>query len=72
LSYSTTDRSVLIVGSFSVTWFGLQVLQQGLGFSPVRCVNTLGKPAIHRRQQFVRLAAFAVLLPQLRQARGGA
>src|SRR5262245_50426126 len=47
-------------------------LQQRLRLLEVGGVKALGEPAIDCRQQFVRLGALALLLPQAAQAHGGA
>jgi hypothetical protein len=49
-----------------------QRLQQCLRLLQVSGVKALGEPAVDRREQLVGLTAFALLLPQPAQARGGA
>jgi hypothetical protein len=48
-----------------------QLLQQRLGLLPVRRINSLGEPAIHRGEQAVGVPALALLLPQPTQTGGG-
>src|SRR5215813_8793876 len=49
-----------------------EFFQQRPGFLEVRGVKALGEPAVDRRQQLVGFRTLVLLLPQARQAHGGA
>jgi hypothetical protein len=49
-----------------------QRVEQRLGLLEVGGVKALGEPAVDGRQQLMGLGALALLLPQARQAGGGA
>src|SRR5215831_4311556 len=49
-----------------------QRVQQCLHILQVSRIKSFGEPAVDRREQLVGLTAFALLLPQPAQARGGA
>jgi hypothetical protein len=50
-------------GRFRIFWSGVQSGEQGLGLFQIDRVETLGEPAVDRREQIMGLLSFALITP---------
>src|SRR6202795_2679339 len=62
----------LIASATGRRWFemlsGVQLIEQRAGLLQIERVETLGEPAVDRRQQFARLLHLALVAPEPRHA----